>query len=247
MRVLQSGQISSMSHVATMWAQWALQPALGDLFVRILARLLLAAILGGIVGLERELKHRPAGLRTNMFICFGAAMFTVLSKELGGANDATRIASQIIPGIGFIGAGAILRGKSGITGLTTAATIFVVASIGMACGGGLYWLAVFATLLLYLALTVLGALERKFNLKPLIMNYTVVTEKTAQETVDAINRVLADQDKELSGMRLSKIDGKERIEFSVGGTRSEQTELLNCFRQEPGLSNIQSLAGPDIE
>src|SRR5215472_13561368 len=111
---------------------------------RTLMRLVLAALLGGIIGLERELKHRPAGLRTNMFMCFGSAMFTVLSLQLGGPNDSTRIAAQIIAGIGFIGAGSILRDKGGVTGLTTAATIFVVASIGMACGGGLYMLAVFA-------------------------------------------------------------------------------------------------------
>src|ERR1035438_9738778 len=75
-----------------------------------LARLVLAAILGGIIGLERQIRHKPAGLRTNMFICFGAAMFTVLSKQLaGGESDSARIAAQIIPGIGFIGAGSIPR------------------------------------------------------------------------------------------------------------------------------------------
>jgi putative Mg2+ transporter-C (MgtC) family protein len=248
MTVLQSGQIFSMEHVLTsLFPQWTFHPALGDLFFKLLARLILAAILGGIIGLERELKHRPAGLRTNMFICFGAAMFTVLSLEMGGANEGTRIASQIIPGIGFIGAGAILRGKTGVTGLTTAATIFVVASVGMACGGGLYMLAIFATVLLYLSLTVLGALERQFNLKPLLMNYSVVTDKSPQEIVEAINKVLTDQDKELSSMRLSKINGKERVEFSVGATRSDQAELLRCFRQDPGLGSVESSAGPEIE
>jgi putative Mg2+ transporter-C (MgtC) family protein len=237
-----------MEHFLTsLLPQWLLQPALGDLFFKMLARLTLAAVLGGIIGLERELKHRPAGLRTNMFICFGAAMFTVLSLQLATPSDATRIASQIIPGIGFIGAGSILRDKGGVTGLTTAATIFVVASIGMACGGGLYLLAIFATLLIFLALSVLGAMERKFNLKPLLMYYTVVTEKSPQEITEAVNRVLEAQDKELRSMRLSKLDGKERIEFSVGATRSEQAELLRCFRQEPGLGNMESTAGPEIE
>ena len=102
-------------------------------------RLVLAALLGGVIGLERQIKHRPAGLRTNMFICFGAAMYTILSMQLAdvfGVGDHTRIAAQIIPGIGFIGAGSILHAKNGVTGLTTAATLFVVASIGMACGGG---------------------------------------------------------------------------------------------------------------
>src|SRR6516225_2598130 len=188
-----------------------------DLLSRTLARLVLAAFLGGLVGLERELKHRPAGLRTNMFICFGAAMFTVISIELAQGNEATRIASQIIPGIGFIGAGSILRDKGGVTGLTTAATIFVVASIGMACGGGLYMLAIFATILLFLALRILGWTERRFNLKPLIMDYTIITDKSPQEIVEEINKVLEERGKELSGMRLSKANGKERIMFSVGG------------------------------
>src|SRR5438552_10918230 len=95
-------------------------------------RLCLAAALGGVIGLERELKRKPAGLRTNIFICFGAAMFTILSSELAkdfGIGDRTRIAAQIIPGIGFIGAGSILHDKGGVSGLTTAATMFVVASI----------------------------------------------------------------------------------------------------------------------
>ena len=111
-----------------------------------IVRLLMAAILGGLIGLEREWKHRAAGLRTNMFICFGAAMFTLLSERLAGVpSDAARIAAQIIPGIGFIGAGSIIHNRGLTTGLTSAATIFVVASIGMAAGGGLYLTAMFAT------------------------------------------------------------------------------------------------------
>jgi putative Mg2+ transporter-C (MgtC) family protein len=223
------------------------QPELGDLLGKTLLQLTLAAVLGGVIGLERELKHRPAGLRTNMFICFGAAMFTVLSIQLGGKTDATRIAAQIIPGIGFIGAGSILRGKTGVTGLTTAATIFVVASIGMACGGGLYLLAMFATVLLLLALRLLGFMERRWNLKPLIMNYSVVTDRPAQEIVSQINQALEDQDKELSSLRLSKVDGKERVMFSVGATRSDHEDLLNRLHQTPDLRDVDSTPGPEVE
>src|ERR1700692_2521863 len=100
-----------------------------------LTRLVLAAVLGGIIGLERELRHRPAGLRTNMFICFGAALFTILSDALAVEHigDHTRISAQIIPGIGFIGAGSILHNRGDlVTGITSAATLFVVASVGMA-------------------------------------------------------------------------------------------------------------------
>src|ERR1022692_707305 len=138
-----------------------------------LARLVLAALLGGIIGLERELRHRPAGLRTNMFICFGAALFTILSDVLAVEHlgDHTRISAQIIPGIGFIGAGSILHTRGLTTGLTTASTLFVVASVGMATGGGLYLTAVFATGLVLIALFSLGHMERTFNIKLLMTSY----------------------------------------------------------------------------
>ena len=220
---------------------------LADLLSKTLVQLTLAAILGGIIGLERELKHRAAGLRTNMFICFGAAMFTMLSRELGGANDATRIASQIIPGIGFIGAGSILRDKGGVTGLTTAATLFVVASIGMACGGGLYLPAVFATVLLLLALLILGGLESKLNLKPVMMQYTIVSDKPADTILGEINKALEEQGRELSSMRLNKIDGKERVVFTVAATRSSHKELLECMRQFEDLRGIQTDPGIEID
>ena len=100
------------------------------------------------------MKHRAAGLRTNMFICFGAALFTLLSRGLAAEpSDYTRIAAQIIPGIGFIGAGSILHTRGLTTGLTSAATLFVVASVGMAAGGGLYATAMFATGMVLLALS----------------------------------------------------------------------------------------------
>src|SRR3954452_10115976 len=134
---------------------------------QVLIRLVLAALLGGAIGLERELKRKPAGLRTNMFICFGAAMYTVLSDVLAAEHtgDHTRIAAQIIPGIGFIGAGSIMRSGMTVSGLTTAATMFVVASIGMAAGGGLYLPAIFATLLILVSLEFLGWFEQRLNLK----------------------------------------------------------------------------------
>ena len=128
-----------------------------------LLRLVLAAVLGGAIGLEREFKHRPAGLRTNLFICMGAAMYTLLSDALAVRylGDHTRIAAQIIPGIGFIGAGSILHNRNNlITGITSAATMFVVASVGMAVGGGLYLTAVFGTVLILVCLFLLGNADR---------------------------------------------------------------------------------------
>ena len=119
-----------------------------------LGKLLLATLLGGAIGLEREMAGKPAGLRTNILICVGAALFTQLSVDIARIGftpdgrpygDTTRIAAQIVSGIGFLGAGAILHGAGAIIGLTTAATIWVVAAIGAAVGAGAYVDALGAT------------------------------------------------------------------------------------------------------
>src|ERR1700759_2194293 len=157
----------------------------------VLGRLIVAAGLGGAIGLERELKHRPAGLRTNMFICMGAAMFTILSdrfsSEFGG--DHARIAAQLIPGIGFIGAGSILHERGSVSGVTTAATIFVVAAVGMASGGGFYFFSVFATIVILLCLLVLGFVEERFNLKAVGKTYQVLGDSST-DMLRVINNAL---------------------------------------------------------
>jgi putative Mg2+ transporter-C (MgtC) family protein len=125
-------------------------------------RLLTAALLGGLLGFERELRHKTAGLRTNILIAIGSALFTLMSFELAGdgpAADPGRIAAQIVTGIGFLGAGAIMRTDSGVQGLTTAATIWVNAAVGVAAGGGEYHLAFIATVVTLAVLFVLHPLE----------------------------------------------------------------------------------------
>ena len=125
-------------------------------------RLLTAAVLGGILGLERELRQKSAGLRTNMLIAIGSAVFTLMSLDLaqGPGADPSRIAAQIVTGIGFLGAGAIMRHGGSVQGLTTAATVWVNAAVGVAAGGGEYHLAVIATAVTLLVLLVLEPLER---------------------------------------------------------------------------------------
>jgi putative Mg2+ transporter-C (MgtC) family protein len=173
-------------------------------------------------------------------------MFTILSEELAGSfgGDHTRIAAQIIPGIGFIGAGSILHSKGGITGLTTAATLFVVASIGMACGGGLYLPAIFATLLIYLALEVLGWIERRLNLKPMSMHYAMDLEGSAEDMINEVTAVLEGCDLETRGIRVSKTGGQQRLFFSVDGTRSQQSTLMREFRQSDKLRSYEATPGP---
>jgi putative Mg2+ transporter-C (MgtC) family protein len=223
--------------------------AVSDAVSQDIARLLLAAVLGGMIGFERQVKRRPAGLRTNMLICFGAALFTILSSELaaGFGGEKTRIASQIIPGIGFIGAGSILRDRGSVTGLTTAATIFAVASVGMACGGGMYLLAIVSTILIGLCLVVLGSLETQFNLKSVLMHYSIVTERPADEILEQINAVLDDRDKEMQGMRISRLDGKKKVLFSLEGTHSEHKDLLERLRHSTGIHDIAASPERDVE
>src|SRR5690242_2596348 len=137
-----------------------LHSVIASLRLELLVQLSLAVLLGGIIGLDRELRGKPAGLRTNTLICVGAALFTSLSVGMAGAHgDPARVAAQIIPGVGFIGAGTILHTRGSVTGLTSAATIWVVSAIGMALGGGAYVEALGATLLVMLVLWGLGRLE----------------------------------------------------------------------------------------
>jgi putative Mg2+ transporter-C (MgtC) family protein len=128
--------------------------------LELVERLSLAAVLGGVLGLEREWHHKSAGLRTNILIAIGAALFTLMSIELtGNTGDPSRVASQIVTGIGFLGAGAILRTNAGVQGLTTAATIWVNAAIGVTVGGGQYHLAFIATAVTLVVLVVLPPIE----------------------------------------------------------------------------------------
>ena len=127
----------------------------------LIRRLLTAALLGALLGIEREVRQKSAGLRTNILIAVGSALFTLMSFELAGASgDTGRIAAQIVTGIGFLGAGAIMRTDSGVQGLTTAATVWVNAAVGVAAGGGSYHLAFIATGITLAALAVLQPLER---------------------------------------------------------------------------------------
>ena len=132
-------------------------------------RLLLACLLGGAVGVEREWRHKASGLRTNMLICMACAFFTLLSAVLAGDGNADkgRVAANIVQGIGFLGAGLILHTRNRVLGLTSAASVFAVASIGMACGAGLYLEAVLATLIVLLSLQLVGGVRGKAGLEAL--------------------------------------------------------------------------------
>lgn len=212
-------------------------------------KLLLATVLGGAVGLERELKHRPAGLRTNLFICFGAALFTIMSERLALVDsDRTRIAAQIVTGIGFLGAGTILHEKGSVSGLTSAASIFVVAGIGMAAGGGLYGTAIVATLLVLFAMIVLGQVETRFNLKPVSVAYDVISSEceSSDSMVAALNRLLEDSGLAMQTVHISKPDETHcKVSFTVEAYRSKQHVLARQLKDLPTVMTVAS--GPMAE
>jgi putative Mg2+ transporter-C (MgtC) family protein len=131
---------------------------------RCLISLAVSVILGGLIGLEREIHKKPAGLRTNILICLGAAAFMLIAgKMLAGTDAVSRMMAGIATGVGFIGGGALLRGQTAIHGVTTAATIWVVTSIGIACGMYFYEIAVFVTILSLIILIAFHPLDRRIH------------------------------------------------------------------------------------
>jgi len=133
--------------------------------LEVIQRLLLAATAGGIIGAEREFRRKSAGFRTNILIAMGSALFTMLSATLATAagGDSTRIAAQILTGIGFLGAGAIIRTGRDVHGLTTASTVWVNAALGMAAGGGQYHMTFIAVAITLMVLLILAPIERAFE------------------------------------------------------------------------------------
>jgi len=221
---------------------------LADVLGISIVRLIIAALLGGAIGLERQLRHKPAGLRTNMFICFGAAMFTVMSDQLAGGfgGDHTRVAAKIIPGIGFIGAGSILHARGSVTGLTTAATLFVVAAVGMAAGGGLYLTAVFATGVILIALLLLGKLETHFSLKAYALTYEV-TGKSAETMLDELNRIVEQEQLSMRNLHAVSAEGHTRVVFSVESDAPEHQSLNIRLRESSTFARVNYLGHVEHE
>ena len=155
------------------------QELISTLRLDLLLKLGMAVVLGGVIGLEREISGKPAGLRTNILICVGAALLTDVSLVLvknptgGFITDPTRVAGQIITGVGFIGASTIMQASGTITGLTSAATIWVVCTIGITVGAGLYLEAAGAGLLVTLVLAGLGSVEHRVRRARRVLSATI--------------------------------------------------------------------------
>src|ERR1700750_2329460 len=202
-------------------------------------RLLLACALGGIIGFDREWHHKPSGVRTNLLICFGSALFTYLSPLIAGELSTSngQIASNIVQGVGFLGAGLILHNRNRISGLTSAATVFAVAAVGMACGAGLYLPAVFATLLIIVVLEAVGALETLTNLKQHARIYEVRGQDSDAMYLSVL-RVMDEEKRRLDPVDRDSLPGLVRLSFTVMATRSGHHRLTALLTKASGIDRV---------
>jgi putative Mg2+ transporter-C (MgtC) family protein len=202
-----------------------------------IVRLLWAALLGAAIGLERSVRRRPAGLRTGICVSVGAAFFTILSVEFArstGDTSTTRIASNIVQGIGFLGAGVILRERGSITGLTTAATIFVVAALGMGAGAGLFRASGIACVLVLFALIFLVYVENWLNLKPRYMLFRISTANTV-DLVSEVHRIFSDIGVTLDNFQVSMTGEKNLIQFDADVSHRKQERIFADLTR-PGVT-----------
>ncbi|HET7107749.1 MAG TPA: MgtC/SapB family protein [Candidatus Acidoferrum sp.] len=214
-------------------------------FQQILLRLLCASALGAAIGVEREIHRRPAGVRTSMFVCMATALFTVLSIQISrmyGDTSPTRIASNIVQGIGFLGAGAILKDNAGLVGMTTAATIFAEAAIGMAAGGGLYAVAGSATAIVLFGLFVLAWCQDRFNLKSRMMVFRFTTSH-AENVGAEVQRLFADLRILPQHFRVSMAGGNSIVEFEAIVTHKQQEQVVGQLSREGVVTEVMSLQG----
>jgi putative Mg2+ transporter-C (MgtC) family protein len=204
-------------------------------------RLLVACVLGSAVGLEREWKRQSAGVRTNLLICLGCAFFTLLSAVLAGDTGTNKgqVASNIVQGIGFLGAGLILHNRNRVSGLASAASIFVVASIGMACGAGLFLPAVIATLIVMVSMAAIGFIEWRVSLKA----YPLIYEARGSDETALLMSILEAMDKEkhrLGSVDRDAIGTIQRVSFSHSATRRQHECLQLCLLAEPAIEVLKT-------
>lgn len=199
----------------------------------IAAKLILAMLCGGAIGLERELNRKPAGLRTNVLICFGAALYMIVSRHISGGaayTDPARLAAQVVAGIGFLGAGVILQARGSVTGLTTAATIFVVGAVGIAIGEGLFPLAVFATTLIIVVLVFLRKAERVVIKRARLFHYHMATSDPA-EFLEALLHMLEQEHLRLEDFDVRELSPQQHeVKLSVVTSIDGNRRLLHRLR-----------------
>ncbi len=214
-----------------------------DIFVRILV----AAILGGFIGLERDIRGRAAGLRTHILVAMGAAVFMILSERVASGPagsglqfDRGRIAAQVVTGIGFLGAGVIIKSGANVRGLTTAACLWTAAAIGMAAGGGYYFLAVFPTLIALVCLILLKYFEI-FSYSKNSYRMLQVTTPITFESADIIEIV------KRKGLKVLDCDIRRNYETGTTVTKLSLSLFHRGFTDDLAQLVMKSLENANVE
>jgi putative Mg2+ transporter-C (MgtC) family protein len=192
-------------------------------------KLLIAVLIGGAIGVEREYRHKAAGFRTIIFICAGATLFTVFSKEMGGARDPVRIAANIVSGVGFLGAGAIMHDTGRVMGLTTAATIWLSAALGMGIGAGYYQETALATGVTLVVLLVFPVLEGWIEKLAKARTYEIVST-ISPEIQQALHTLFRDMGLRVHDQKSMKAhDNMVSVWFVIGSPKGHDRVTEKLF------------------
>ena len=214
-------------------------------FTEMLMRLGLSVVLGGIIGTEREHNNQPAGLRTHMILVIGACLAMMLSINLGTASgsDPARLAAQVVSGIGFLGAGAILRFGFNVKGLTTATTLWTMAIVGLAVGMGYYLISIIATVVIMIVLSVLDLIERRF-VRANILRTFVVEVSDDKGIVREIRNIVDQYAFQKMGFSIQKSSENKFLQIEIVARFNNSEKLENLIEQ---LSELEGLTSVKIE
>ncbi len=202
-------------------------------------KILIALVLGGMIGIERDIRDKAAGFRTLMFICVGSTLFTILSSKVSsmGTGDIGRIAANIVSGVGFLGAGVILRERGQIKGLTTASTIWLVAAIGMAVGAGEFLFSLIVTIVTLIVLWFFPLIERHITDAHLSRTYTISC-KYDLEKYEEFVQIFKKSKMFLGNHHLTKKDDMMKIVWDAYGTVEQHKRLVNQFAWNADIINF---------
>lgn len=225
--------------------------------------LISAVILGFMLGLERELTNKQAGLRTHIFVCLGSCVFTLLSiygfptfaigdnvvlDQATGIRDTARIAAQIVTGIGFIGAGTVMKNGSSVHGLTTASTLWIAAGIGMACGAGQYHIAIIATLLSVLVLIWIKWIEQKILSKRKIKNKRLrLSLKCEKCNVNDVQNYIIKEFPNLNEIKKVDYDGENDAKIVAVITVADNNPVQYLYKEVEHIDGLKTVSIRDAD
>lgn len=214
-------------------------PPLGET----LAKVAVSFVLAALVGWERLEAGRPAGLRTHVLVCLGSCLFMMLSASIAGQNyDPARIAAQVVTGMGFLGAGTIMRSGNVIRGLTTAASLWAIAAVGLAVGAGWYWGAVLFTAVQFITLSVFRRVEHRIHVKAEDLHLLELEVRGTGLSMDGLRQRVAALKSDIRSAQFTAAEGSapEHVQMSISAPADADVEqLADQLRNLPGVHEVE--------